>query len=70
MAADAEGVAEIPGEGADVGARGAFHRHVDVHDIRLVFGGLVPADSVNVEAVNGDRPGGQLDLFPGADAGV
>jgi hypothetical protein len=68
--ADAEGVTEVPGEGTDVGARGTFHRHVDVHDIGVVSGRLVPADSVDVEAVDGDRPGSQLDIFPGADAGI
>ena len=63
MAAHAQAVAEVPGEGPDVGSGGALDGDIDVHHVR----GVVPADAVDLEPVDGDRPGGELDVLTGAD---
>ena len=54
VAADAEGGAEVAGEGADVGAARAADQRVDVEEV------AVGADVGDGELVDGDRAGGQL----------
>ena len=64
MPADAEVRAEVAGERAHVGARGALDHHVQLDDLALAPGGQ------QVEPGHLDRAGGELDLLPGADPGV
>ena len=66
VTADAERVAEVAGEGPDVGAGGAFHSDVDVDRLAVAH----RAQPVDLKAVDGDRTCGQRDLFAGPDARV
>ena len=66
VAADAQGIAQVPGQRTDVGARGALHRHLHVHHGPALF----RLDAMDVEAVDGHGPGRELDVLAGADAGV
>jgi hypothetical protein len=64
VSAGPEPRAEVTGQCADIGAGGAFDQHVDVDP-----GGLA-AQAEQVEAVHGDRPGGDLHLLAGPHPGV
>ena len=63
---DTQQLAKFVSEGTDVGAGGAFHRDIHVQHLPVPLG----ADGMHLEAVDGDRPGSELDVFAGPDAGV
>ena len=57
---DAQPRSEIPGQGTDVGAGGAFDEHIEIDGVPLP-----PDRSQHIEAADGHRPGGQFDLLTG-----